>query len=73
MTVGPRKRLPRADRRAQAIEHAADLLREGGPNALTSAMRDRVISDWSSSVIDMNQRVGLPFPEIDLDEGIVSS
>jgi AcrR family transcriptional regulator len=30
------KRLPTAIRRDQAVGHAADLLREGGPNALTS-------------------------------------
>ena len=35
-------------------------------------MRHRVVAGWASFVIDMNERVGLPFPRIDLEQGIVS-
>lgn len=30
-------------------------------------MRHRVVAGWASFVIDMNERVGLPFPRIDLE------
>ena len=35
-------------------------------------MRHRLVAGWASFVIDMNERVGLSFPQIDLDQGIVA-
>jgi AcrR family transcriptional regulator len=34
-------------------------------------LQHRIIAGWASFVIDMNERVGLPFPQIDLEQGIV--
>jgi AcrR family transcriptional regulator len=34
-------------------------------------LQHRIIAGWASFVIDMNERVGLPFPQIDLEPGIV--
>jgi AcrR family transcriptional regulator len=34
-------------------------------------MQHRIMAGWASFVIDMNERVGLPFPQIDLQPGIV--
>ena len=34
-------------------------------------MQHRIVAGWASFVIDMNGRVGLPFPQIDLVQGIV--
>ncbi|SRR6056297_648909 len=36
-------------------------------------MQHRIVAGWASFAIDMNDRVGLPFPEIDLQQGIVSN
>jgi hypothetical protein len=35
-------------------------------------LQHRIIAGWSAFVIDMNERVGLPFPQIDLVQGIVT-
>jgi AcrR family transcriptional regulator len=40
-------------------------------DAVAGLLRYRVLGGWSSFVIDMNARVGLPFPSIDLDPGVV--
>ena len=34
-------------------------------------MQHRIVAGWVSFVIDMNERVGLPFPQIDLEPGVV--
>jgi AcrR family transcriptional regulator len=34
-------------------------------------LEHRIIGGWASFAIDMNERVGLPFPQIDLEQGIV--
>jgi hypothetical protein len=71
-------------RRDDVINAAADLLREAGPDArlartadndgirddLGDVLRYRLIAGWASFVIDMNDRVGLPFPTIELDDRI---
>lgn len=33
-------------------------------------MQHRIVAGWASFVIDMNERVGLPFPQIDLGVGV---
>jgi AcrR family transcriptional regulator len=38
---------------------------------VATIMVHRVIAGWASFVIDLNQRVGLPFPEIDLARGVI--
>ena len=35
-------------------------------------LQNRILGGWSAFVIDMNARVGLPFPQIDLALGIVA-
>ncbi len=35
-------------------------------------LQNRILGGWSTFVIDMNARVGLPFPQIDLAIGIVA-
>jgi AcrR family transcriptional regulator len=52
-------RLARDPARAVRVEDVAYVL------------RCRLLSGWSSYVIGMNARVGLPFPAIDLDDGVV--
>ncbi len=38
---------------------------------IADILKYRILAGWSSFAIDMNERVGLPFPKIDLDRGIV--
>lgn len=38
---------------------------------LAAALRCRILAGWVSYVIDLNERIGLPFPAIDLDTGMV--
>lgn len=40
-------------------------------DALAVIFKHRLIAGWASYVIDMNERMGLPYPVIDLDTGIV--
>lgn len=43
-----------------------------GLDDVAMILQHRIIGGWSAFVIDMNARVGLPFPEIDLQLGIVA-
>jgi AcrR family transcriptional regulator len=66
-------------RHAQAMHddgHAVARLARSRPtdldiDAIGDILKYRLLAGWASFVIDMNERVGLPFPDIDLDEGIV--
>lgn len=40
-------------------------------DAIAAIFKYRILAGWASFAIDMNGRVGLPFPRIDLDQGIV--
>lgn len=66
-------------RHAQAMHddgHAIARLARSQPTdldieAIGDMLKYRLLAGWASFVIDMNERVGLPFPHIDLDRGIV--
>ena len=66
-------------RHAQAIHddgHAVARLARSLPDnldldAIAAIFKYRILAGWASFVIDMNRRVGLPFPQIDFDQGIV--
>ena len=36
-------------------------------------MQHRIVAGWASFVIDMNERAGLPFPQVDLEQAVVSN
>ena len=65
---------------AQAVHddgHAIARLARSSPfdpqlsiDEIADILKYRIIAGWSSFVIDMNERVGLPFPKIDLHQGI---
>jgi AcrR family transcriptional regulator len=38
---------------------------------IATILQHRIIGGWTAFVIDMNARVGLPFPKIDLETGVV--
>lgn len=66
-------------RHAQALHddgHAIARLARSLPahldlDAVAAVFKYRLLAGWASFVIDMNGRVGLAFPRIDLDEGVV--
>jgi hypothetical protein len=41
--------------------------------AVAVILEHRIMAGWASFVIDMNERVGLPFPQIDLEQAIVAN
>jgi AcrR family transcriptional regulator len=56
-----------------AVARMARSPRSGELDEIAELLKYRIIAGWTVYVIDMHDRLGLPLPHIDLDEGVANA